>query len=221
MRWLRSWVGADKRKGGLFWGSACAEHLSPLWRRGAGHWRVYTMPRALIALYVRSVLRSATFGSLGFRRYRASSRNSRIKCALNATALSTTASCQINLNMTPQHSATPKMTRASTTPHWLSHPVSKPPPLRRTTRKQGGLSQPLLGSYAARITTAGLEREVDRVGCFMEHPEGEDHPKHVEEDQIHPEVHEIRRVQVLGAGQPLGCKRHEAWRIRGLVYFSH
>lgn len=36
-------------------------------------------------------------------------------------------------------------------------------------------------------------------------------PKHVEEDQIHPHVHEVAAVEVDVAGEPLRAESHEAW----------
>ena len=46
---------------------------------------------------------------------------------------------------------------------------------------------------------------------FIENPHGHSHPQgRIEKDQIHPQEHEIRPVQVGIASQPLRCKRHES-----------
>lgn len=41
-------------------------------------------------------------------------------------------------------------------------------------------------------------------------PERDPHPERVEEDEIHPEVHEVARIEVQVTNEPLGAKGHEA-----------
>jgi hypothetical protein len=47
-----------------------------------------------------------------------------------------------------------------------------------------------------------------------------EHPEHIEENQVHPEVHEIAAIKILVAGEPLGSKSHEACVEHISVYYT-
>lgn len=38
----------------------------------------------------------------------------------------------------------------------------------------------------------------------------DEYPEHVEEDEVHPHVHEVASIEVDVAGEPFGAKGHEA-----------
>ena len=59
------------------------------------------------------------------------------------------------------------------------------------------------------IISTTAERTADLAICLMEDPERDEDPQHIEEEQVDPEVHEIGRVKVLGAGKPFGAECHE------------
>ena len=55
-----------------------------------------------------------------------------------------------------------------------------------------------------------LQRTRDIPNCPIDSIEGDEHPEHVEEDQIHPQIHEVASVEVDVAGKPLGAEGHES-----------
>ena len=50
----------------------------------------------------------------------------------------------------------------------------------------------------------------DEVVRLEEEEEGEDHPEHVEEDKVYPEIEPVGGIQVGIACQPLRTKGHPA-----------
>ena len=74
------------------------------------------------------------------------------------------------------------------------------------------LSSPgFLVQARSRLQNAIADRK--RVGDVLEaipqRISREEDPKHVEENQVHPEEHEVAAVEILVAGEPLGSESHE------------
>lgn len=63
----------------------------------------------------------------------------------------------------------------------------------------------------------GLERSRNLAKGNVDGVKRDKDPEHVEEDEVHPEIHEVAGIEVDVSGEPLGAEGHEACEVVSAV----